>query len=151
MSFFFWFSKIIFKVFFLYFLSIALTETFMSCLALPFFPFLVLWVLCAINYTLEHVVIYWVFANICYHEPSAATHSKSTPMITKHTLVPTTPIPPLQISLFHRWAPQLSVWLFMKDIIKCLSICQVLTKATARGIKGPFQTCMTLFLLWNTD
>ncbi len=59
------FSKIIFKVFFLYFLSIALNEKFLSCLAFPFFtnPMLVLWVLCAITCRLD-LLVTWACCDI---------------------------------------------------------------------------------------
>lgn len=70
-------SKIIY-FFPVYFLSIALTETFLSCLAFPLFinPMLVLWVLCAIRFACNLSMLWYPECLIIY-------------AIMNHTLPPT--------------------------------------------------------------
>lgn len=122
-------------------------------------------------------MIFGVFADIRYHicrQPlKIYTYDNSTHPLFNHPPSVHLRSDGERFDSTHRWALQLSVWLYMKDTIKCLSICHFITTATAPGTKEIvqakmkiglvtlywmkilplllFQTCMTLTLLWNTQ
>lgn len=122
-------------------------------------------------------MIFGVFADIRYHicrQPlKIYTYDNSTHPLFNHPPSVHLRSDGERFDSTHRWALQLSVWLYMKDTIKCLSICHFITTATAPGTKEIvqakmkiglvtlywmkilplllFQTCMTLTLLWNTN